>query len=100
MTSSMKVFPARASSDQKTEGIHVKQLREACAIRLIRMRQLTEMLAICRSSLYEKMNPKSPRFDPSFPRPIKLGKSTIAFELSAIEQWIQQRIAQSQLSSD
>lgn len=100
MTSSMKSSSTCESLDQKTEGRRVKQLREQHAIRLIRMRQLTEMLAICRSSIYEKLNPKSPRFDPSFPRPIKLGQSTIAFEHSAVEQWLHQRIEQSQLSSN
>ena len=66
-------------------------------LRLICLRQLIQMLGISRSAVYEKFNPKSPRYDVTFPRPIKLGKSSIRFELQAVERWLQLRIEQSQL---
>lgn len=98
MISSQKAPSAGAISAVKAQTKYVQQLREAhSAIKLIRLQQLLAMLAVSRSWLYDKLNPQSPRFDPSFPRPIKLGKSTVAFDLAAVEAWVQQCASQSQL---
>jgi prophage regulatory protein len=59
------------------------------------MREVIKKLGISRSSLYEKLSVRSPRYDKDFPRPIKLGKSTIGFDQGAIQRWIQTRIAAS-----
>lgn len=55
---------------------------------MLRMKHLLTKLGISRSSIYEKINPKSPRYDPAFPKPIKLGSSTVAWVESEIDQWI------------
>lgn len=44
--------------------------------RIIRMNQLTEMISVSRSTIYDWMNPKSPRYNPDFPVPRRLSKST------------------------
>lgn len=43
--------------------------------RIIRMRQLTEMISVSRSTIYDWMNPKSPRYNSDFPVPRRLSKS-------------------------
>lgn len=43
--------------------------------RIIRMRQLTEMISVSRSTIYDWMNPRSPRYNPEFPVPKRLSKS-------------------------
>lgn len=45
-------------------------------IRYIRARQVTQMLSISRSTLYDWTNPSSKRYDPSFPKSSRLNKST------------------------
>lgn len=45
-------------------------------IRYIRAKQVTQMLSISRSTLYDWTNPKSKRYDPNFPKSRRLNKST------------------------
>ncbi|SUX84361.1 Predicted transcriptional regulator [Citrobacter koseri] len=42
-------------------------------LRILRMAELTAFLGISRSSIYEKLNPKSRYYDADFPKPIRLG---------------------------
>ncbi len=42
-------------------------------IKIVRMKELTQILGISRSTIYDKLNPKSRRYDPLFPKPIRLG---------------------------
>lgn len=65
--------------------------------RIIRLKQVMAMTGLSRSTIYDRMNPKSSRYDASFPRSIKLGSNNlqsgaIGWEEGAIQQWIQQRI--------
>ena len=55
---------------------------------IVRMDKLVDKLGICRSSIYDKMNPKSPRYDPDFPKPIKLGISAMGWVEREIDEWI------------
>ena len=43
--------------------------------RAIRLREVLQLLAISKSSLYDRLNPKSVSHDPALPRPFKLGNS-------------------------
>lgn len=49
---------------------------EPSEIRYIRAKQVTQMLSISRSTLYDWTNPASKRYDPSFPKSTRLNKST------------------------
>ena len=51
--------------------------------RILRMAELTRLLGISRSTIYEKMNPASKYYDATFPRPVRLGSSA-----SAIDEWL------------
>ncbi|WP_281440938.1 helix-turn-helix transcriptional regulator [Aeromonas hydrophila] len=64
--------------------------------RIIRMPELTEMISLSRSTIYDKLNAKSPRHDPSFPRALKLGTSAIGWRQSEINKWIAARSKNSQ----
>mgnify|MGYP000107790649 FL=1 len=46
--------------------------QKAHPLRILRMTELTMMLGISRSSIYEKLNPKSKYYDASFPQQIHL----------------------------
>ncbi|TMU14888.1 AlpA family phage regulatory protein [Halomonas sp. ATBC28] len=57
-------------------------------VTIIRMQQLRQKLSISRSSIYEKINPRSPRYDATFPKPIKLGAAAVGWVESEVDQWI------------
>jgi len=62
-------------------------------------KKVCEILGVSNASLYDRMAPSSPRFDSSFPRPIKLGKSRSSasrWSLDELRLWINQRVAESQ----
>ncbi|WP_366090039.1 AlpA family phage regulatory protein [uncultured Dechloromonas sp.] len=67
-------------------------------LRLIRLAELLLLLACSRSTVYLRLDPKSPYYDPSFPRPIKLsghanGRGAVAWVESEVEAWIAERMA-------
>ena len=53
-----------------------------------RIKEFAAMISLSRSTIYDRLNPKSPRFDPTFPRPIKLGASAIGWHLVDVAAWI------------
>lgn len=62
---------------------------------IIRLSQLTEILSISRSCVYDWLNPRSPRHDPSFPKQIHLtGRAhggAVGWRLDSIIAWIESR---------
>ncbi|WP_223624044.1 helix-turn-helix transcriptional regulator [Pseudomonas monteilii] len=62
---------------------------------IIRLNELTKMLSISRSCIYDWMNPRSPRHDPSFPKQIHLTGRTsggaVGWRLESIVAWIESR---------
>lgn len=73
------------------------ELREA--LRILRFRQVVSKLGLARSTIYDKLDPKSPRYDPTFPRPITLGSSekvqAVGFVESELDSWLVRQIEQS-----
>ncbi|WP_116426030.1 helix-turn-helix transcriptional regulator [Pseudomonas citronellolis] len=61
--------------------------------RILRLKQLVGLIGLSRSSIYDRMNIKSPRYDETFPRPIKLGKAAVGWIESDICVWIESRIS-------
>ncbi|CAN4280805.1 AlpA family phage regulatory protein [Pseudoxanthomonas sp. LjRoot125] len=43
--------------------------------RAIRLPEVLSILGICKSTLYSRLNPASPFYDPKMPKPFKLGNS-------------------------
>ncbi|MDN3234320.1 AlpA family transcriptional regulator [Pseudomonas sp. WAC2] len=61
--------------------------------RILRIKQLTERIGLGRSTIYDRMDVQSPRYDATFPKPIKLGAAAIGWIESEITAWIEQRIS-------
>ncbi|WP_245193997.1 helix-turn-helix transcriptional regulator [Aeromonas jandaei] len=59
--------------------------------RIIRLKELLQLIALSRATVYDRLNPKSKRFDPSFPRPIKLGAASVGWSLNEVMAWIAAR---------
>lgn len=59
--------------------------------KVIRIKVVVSMIGVSRSTIYDWMNEKSPRFDPTFPRPIKLGSNSIGWLEHQVVEWIESR---------
>tara|TARA_R110000737_G_scaffold282984_1_gene289649 strand:- start:8677 stop:8913 length:237 start_codon:yes stop_codon:yes gene_type:complete len=55
---------------------------------IIRLKELCNMLALSKSTIHEKQNRKSPRFDSSFPQKVHLGARSVGYILEDIEAWL------------
>lgn len=64
-------------------------------MRVLRMREVQERIGLSRSTIYDRMNVNSPRYDKTFPRPIKLGCSAVGWLEANINDWIQSRATDS-----
>ncbi|MCF7545439.1 helix-turn-helix transcriptional regulator [Pseudomonas petrae] len=64
------------------------------SLRVLRLRQVIQRVGLSRSTIYDRINPKSSRYDESFPKPIKIGASAIGWIESSISEWIESRIEQ------
>lgn len=60
---------------------------------ILRMRPAAVKVGCSRSNLYEKINPKSKYFDPTFPKPVSLGARSIGFLENSLDTWIESRVA-------
>lgn len=60
-------------------------------LRILRMAELTNLLGISRSSIYEKLNPKSRYYDAEFPKPVRLGAASVGWRSTAIDEWLASR---------
>lgn len=63
--------------------------------KILRCREVMNRVGISKSTIYDWLNPKSTRFDRSFPKPIKLGKASVGWVESALNEWLELRIKNS-----
>jgi len=61
--------------------------------RINRLPEVKQATGQSRSTIYNKLNPKSPQYDPTFPKPIKLGARSIGWIEAEIQAWIVSRMA-------
>lgn len=59
--------------------------------RVLRIKRLKEKTGLSGSSLYNKLNPRSKYFDETFPKPIRLGTSSVGWIESEVDSWIASR---------
>jgi prophage regulatory protein len=59
-------------------------------IRIISCAELQRRISLSKSAIYDRLNPKSSRYDPSFPAPISLGGMSrrIGWVESEVEAYI------------
>ncbi|TCP10896.1 AlpA family transcriptional regulator [Crenobacter luteus] len=62
---------------------------------IIRRKQLEAKIGLSRTAIYDRLNPNSPRHDPTFPTPISLGAGAVGWVESEVNAWIESRIAAS-----
>lgn len=65
---------------------------------ILRLKQLQARIGLSRSTIYDKINTKSPRHDPAFPRQVSLGPDAVGWVESEVDAWLESRIAASRKS--
>jgi len=60
-------------------------------LRLLRIKQVQGRIGLGRSTIYELMNPRSARHDPSFPTPIRVSTAAVAWDERELNAWIKSR---------
>ncbi|CAI1153333.1 MULTISPECIES: helix-turn-helix transcriptional regulator [Enterobacterales] len=60
-------------------------------VKILRLSSIVTKTGIARSTIYDWLNPKSPRYDSSFPKQRKLGRQSVGWLESEIDAWINQR---------
>ncbi|APJ16725.1 AlpA family transcriptional regulator (plasmid) [Aeromonas sp. BC14] len=57
-------------------------------IKVLRIKDLMKKIGMARSTIYDRINPMSPRYDSSFPKPIKLGLSAVGWLEHEVDAWL------------
>lgn len=70
------------------------------AVQVLRISDVIAITGLCRSSIYNKINPKSPYYDQSFPKAFKLGLRTTGWLKMEIENWIKEAAMFAQKKGD
>ncbi|VFS52527.1 helix-turn-helix transcriptional regulator [Budvicia aquatica] len=74
---------------------HTQQMPDntntALPLKVLRLKDVVKKMGISRSTIYDWINPKSPRYDPTFPRQIPLGKKSVGWLESTLNEWLMQR---------
>ncbi|WP_374214916.1 AlpA family phage regulatory protein [Burkholderia glumae] len=65
---------------------------EECAMRILRLAEVSAKTGLGRSSVYNKLDERSKYFDAGFPKPISLGVSAKGWIEREIDDWIEARV--------
>lgn len=60
-------------------------------VKILRMRAVAAKLGIARSTIYDWLNPKSNRYDATFPKQRRLGQQSVGWLEAELDQWLLQR---------
>lgn len=60
---------------------------------LLRLPDVIKIVGLSKSSLYSRLDPRSPMFDPKFPKKIKLFPGrTVVWSRNELEKWLKSHI--------
>jgi len=59
---------------------------------ILRITQVQARIGLSRSSIYLRLDPKSPFYDDTFPKPVRLGVNSRGFIQSEVDAWIESLI--------
>ncbi|MBZ7216169.1 AlpA family phage regulatory protein [Klebsiella grimontii] len=60
-------------------------------VRILRIRDVVNKLGIARSTIYDWINPKSPRYNATFPKQRRLGMQSVGWLESELDAWLLER---------
>ncbi len=62
-------------------------------VKILRMPAVTIKTGIARSTIYDWLNPKSNRYDETFPKPRRLGQQSVGWLEAELDEWLLARTA-------
>ena len=66
-------------------------------ITILRQKQLRAVVGLAPSTVWDRINPNSPRYDPTFPKPVRLGTRSVGWLSSEIQDWLAARVLASRV---
>lgn len=60
-------------------------------IQIIRLAAVSKLSGLSRSTLYEKLNKKSRRYDETFPKQLKLGRNAVGWLEHEVLEWLESK---------
>lgn len=57
-------------------------------LRILRIKDLVERMGLSVSTIYDRMNPSSPRHAPDFPKPFPLGGKAVGWSEEDVDAWL------------
>ena len=64
------------------------QERQSTGVSVLRVKQLCACLGLSRSTIYDRINPESKRYDESFPKQFKLGGTAVGWLEAEVKKWL------------
>lgn len=61
--------------------------------RMVPLKQVMHYTALSSTTIYDMLDKKSKRYDPTFPVQVKLSKGRVAWVESEVAEWIENKIA-------
>lgn len=94
MTSTTHTNPiaTEAQFQAQAQAQYQSQSPSRFELRILRIKDVADKLSIGKSTLYDWLNIKSTRYDPSFPKPIKLSTKSIGWLSTEIDAWLLAKI--------
>ena len=65
--------------------------------RFVRVTRTPQKIGVCLSTIDDWCNPKSKRFDPSFPRKVKFGPRATGFSESELDAWMDSKSSSAEM---
>ncbi|QTC47296.1 AlpA family phage regulatory protein [Pantoea ananatis] len=59
-------------------------------MKILRMPDVVGKLGIARATIYDWLNPKSPRYDATFPKRRRLGVQSVGWVESELDKWLEE----------
>ncbi len=60
-------------------------------VRILRLPAVIQKTGMARATIYDWLNPKSPRYDATFPKKRMLGVKSVGWIEAEIDEWLSQR---------
>lgn len=60
-------------------------------IKILRISSVVNKLGVARSTIYDWINPRSPRYDATFPKQRRLGMQSVGWLESELDEWLLKR---------
>ncbi|MBP5953427.1 AlpA family phage regulatory protein [Pseudomonas sp. P42] len=60
--------------------------------KILRLRQVMERTGLGRSTIYDRIDSRSTRYEASFPKPVRIGVSSVGWLESSVNEWISTRL--------